>query len=83
MINHKDHQENRALPWVTAALGLAVTILNIINSHMFYGFLKEQPLRLNHAYNPHFPAEDLISLIGFALFLGGVFVGLKRINHGK
>lgn len=68
------------LPWVTASLGLAVVILNFINSSMFYAFLKRQPVQLDHAYMPHFPAEELLSLVGFVLFFGGIVVGVKNLK---
>jgi hypothetical protein len=68
------------LPWITAGLGLAVVVLNFINSSMFYAFLKKQPVELDHAYMPHFPAEELLSLIGFVLFFGGIIIGIKQLK---
>lgn len=71
------------LPWMTAGFGLVVVVLNSINSRMFYSFLKRQPLGLEHAYMPRFPAEDLLSLVGFILFFGGITVGIKGLKNDR
>jgi len=71
------------LPWITAGLGLAVVVLHFINSSMFYAFLKKQALGLEHAYMPRFPADELLTLVGFVLFFGGITVGVKRLKNDR
>lgn len=68
------------LPWITAILGLAVMVINFVNGSMFHNFLKKQPVALDHAYMPHFPAEELLFLIGLALFVGGIAAGVRQMR---
>lgn len=68
-----------SLPWLTVILGLAVMVINFINGSMFHNFLeKQQPIALDHAYMPHFPAEELLFLIGLTLFISGIVVGVQQ-----
>jgi len=50
---------------------------------MFYAFLKKQALGLEHAYMPRFPADELLTLVGFVLFFGGITVGVKRLKNDR
>lgn len=72
-------KNSHILPWLTALAGLAVMIINFINGSMYHSFLKkQQPIALDHAYMPHFPAEELLFLIGLVLFVGGIVVGVQQ-----
>ena len=66
------------LPWVVSALGLAVMVVNWVNGYMFNSFLKKQSFQMEHAYMPHFPAEELLFFIGLLLCVGGIIVGIRK-----